>query len=42
MQYNIVNIIDKSISEKQLKKIINQKLYKIITLLEFNNNTQNY
>ena len=37
INYNIKEIINKQITNKQLKKIINQKLYNIIEILEFNN-----
>ena len=36
MEYNIINIVDKDLTDTELKKIINNKLYKIIELLEFN------
>ena len=32
--YNILSEYDKSISDEELKKLINDKLYKIITTLE--------
>ena len=32
--YNVLCEYDKSISEEELKKLINNKLYKIITTLE--------
>ena len=38
MKYNIIDIIDVKITNKKLNKIINEKLYKIIELLEFNIN----
>lgn len=34
--YNVLCEYDKSISDDELKKIINDKLYKIITTLEMN------
>lgn len=34
--YNILEEYDKSISDDELKKIINDKLYRIITTLEMN------
>lgn len=34
--YNILEEYDKSISVDELKKIINDKLYRIITTLEMN------
>lgn len=38
MTYNIIDIIDKNLSDTKLKKIINKKLYRIIELIEFNIN----
>ena len=35
MKYNVIDIIDKKITDKKLKEIINQKLYKIIEWIEF-------
>lgn len=32
--YNVLSEYDKSISDEELKKLINDKLYKIITTLE--------
>ena len=34
--YNVLCEYDKSISDDELKKIINDKLYRIITALEMN------
>ncbi len=39
MKYNIVDIIDKDKTNSKLKEIVNKKLYRIIELLEFNNNS---
>ncbi len=36
MQYNIIDIVDKNLTDTKLKEIINKKLYRIIELLEFN------
>ena len=36
MTYNIIDIVDKDLTDTKLKKIVNKKLYKIIELLEFN------
>lgn len=38
MTYNIIDIIDKSLTNTNLKKIINKKLYRIIKIIEFNIN----
>ena len=38
MTYNIIDIVDKDLTDAKLKEIINKKLYKIIELLEFNVN----
>ena len=38
MTYNIINIIDKNLTDTKLKELINKKLYKIIELTEFNVN----
>ena len=38
MIYNIIDIMDKNLSETKLKKLVNKKLYKIIELIEFNVN----
>lgn len=38
MTFNIINIIDESVTETSLKRLINEKLYKIIQLTEFNDN----
>lgn len=38
MEYNVINILNKKITDTKLKKIINKKLYEIIELLEFNTN----
>lgn len=35
MQYNIIDGNGKNFTDTQLKEIINQKLYRIIELLEF-------
>lgn len=39
MQYNIIDIFDKNLTDTKLKEIINKKLYKIIELMELNVNT---
>lgn len=36
MKYNIIDIVDKNLTDTKLKEIVNKKLYKIIELLEFN------
>lgn len=38
MTYNIIDIMNKDLSDTKLKKIINKKLYRIIELIEFNIN----
>ena len=38
MTFNIINIIDEKITETSLKQLINEKLYKIIQLMELNDN----
>lgn len=38
MTYNIIDIIDKDLTDTKIKEIINKKLYKIIELMEFNVN----
>ena len=38
MKYNIIDIVDKNLTDTKLKEIINKKLYKIIELMEFNAN----
>ena len=38
MTYNIIDIMNKDLSDVKLKKIINKKLYRIIELIEFNIN----
>lgn len=38
MTYNIIDIMNKDLTDNKLKKIINKKLYRIIELLEFNIN----
>ena len=38
MTYNIIDIVDKNLTDTELKEIFNKKLYKIIELLEFNVN----
>lgn len=38
MTYNIIDIVDKNLTDIKLKKIINKKLYRIIELIEFNIN----
>lgn len=38
MTFNIINIIDESVTKTSLKRLINEKLYKIIQLTEFNDN----
>ena len=35
MQYNVIDIINNNLTDTLLKKIINQKLYKIIMFMEF-------
>ena len=36
MTYTIIDIVDKNLTNTNLKNIINKKLYKIIELMEFN------
>lgn len=36
MKYNVINTINKDLTDNELKEIINRKLYNIIELLEFN------
>lgn len=36
MKYNVINTINKDLTDDELKEIINRKLYNIIELLEFN------
>ena len=38
MKYNIIDIVDKDLTDTKLKEIVNKKLDKIIELLEFNVN----
>ena len=38
MKYNIIDIVDKDLTDTKLKEIVNKKLYKIIELLELNVN----
>lgn len=38
MKYNIIDIIDKDLTDKKIEKIINNKLYKIIEFMELNAN----
>ena len=38
MKYNIIDIVDKDLTDTKLKEIVNKKLYKIIELFEFNVN----
>ena len=38
MIYNIIDIVDKDLTDTKLKEIVNKKLYKIIELMEFNVN----
>ena len=38
MTYNIIDIVDKKLTDTKFKKIINKKLYRIIELIEFNIN----
>ena len=38
LTYNIIDIVDKDLTDTKLKEIVNKKLYKIIELLEFNVN----
>ena len=38
MKYNIIDIVNKDLTDTKLKEIINKKIYKIIELLEFNVN----
>ena len=36
MTYNVIDIINKNLTDTKLKEIVKKKLYKIIELLEFN------
>ncbi len=36
MKYNVKDIVDENITDIKLKEIINQKLYKIIDFIEYN------
>ena len=38
MIYNIIDIVNKDLTDTKLKKIVNKKLYRIIELVEFNVN----
>ncbi len=38
MKYNIIDIIDKDLTDKKIEEIINNKLYKIIEFMELNAN----
>lgn len=38
MTYNVIDIVDKSLTDTKLKELVNKKLYKIIELMEFNVN----
>lgn len=38
MQYTVIDIVDKSLTSNELKEIINEKLYNIIELVEFDDN----
>ena len=38
MTYNIIDIVDKNLTDTKLKEIINKKLYIIIELMELNVN----
>lgn len=40
MKYNVIEIVDESLTDTKLKEIINKKLYKIIELMEFYGNTE--
>lgn len=42
MNYNIIDIVDTNLTNTKLKELINKKLYKIIELIEFNNNNINF
>lgn len=39
MKYNVIDIVNKDLTDTKLKEIINKKLYKIIEIMEFNVNT---
>ncbi len=34
MKYNIIDIVDKNLTNTRLKEIVNKKLYRIIELME--------
>ncbi len=38
MQYNVIDVVDEKMTDAELKKMINKKLYKIIEFMEFNVN----
>ncbi len=38
MAYNIIDIINKDLTDKELKEIINRKLFNVIELIKFNVN----
>ncbi len=38
MKYNVIDIIDGQMSDDELKKIINKKLYRIIEIMDFSVN----
>ena len=38
MTYNIIDIVDKDLTDTKLKEIVNKKLYKINELMEINDN----
>ena len=40
MKYNIIDIVDDKITDTELKKIINKKIYKTIELWEYVNKAE--
>mgnify|MGYP004459234345 CR=1 FL=1 len=36
MTYNIIDILSKDLTDKELKEIINRKLFSVIEITEFN------
>lgn len=38
MNYNIIDIVDVNLTDTKLKELVNKKIYKIIELIEFNDN----
>lgn len=38
MQYNVIDIVDKNLTDTKLKEIVNKKIYRIIEFMEFNVN----